>query len=75
VLSVIKYRVVDTLVGAGLSYIAMLWLWPTWEYVDIKESVAKSVKANKDFLCQISLIYQEKGVIPTSYILARKEVF
>ncbi len=75
VISVIKFRILDTLVGAGLSYTAMLWLWPTWESVEMKESIEKSVKANKEFLQEITEYYQQKGNIPTSYNIARKEAF
>ncbi|GJM29617.1 MAG: membrane protein [Cyclobacteriaceae bacterium] len=75
VLTVIKFRILDTIVGAGLSYAAMLWLWPTWEFIEIKESVEKSVEANKNFLHEITRHYLQKGKIPTSYNLARKEAF
>lgn len=75
VLTVIKFRILDTLVGAGLSYAAMLWLWPTWEFVEINESIEKSVKANKDFLSKIAEYYERKGNIPTAYKIARKEAF
>jgi len=75
VLNLIKFRILDTIVGAGLSYAAMLWLWPTWEFVEIKESIEKSVKANKDFLHKITEYYQRKGNIPTSYNIARKQAF
>ncbi|MBZ0242683.1 MAG: FUSC family protein, partial [Bacteroidales bacterium] len=75
ILTVIKFRILDTLVGAGLSYMAMLWLWPTWEFVGIKESIEKSVEANKAFLHKIIEYYQRKGNIPTSYNIARKEAF
>lgn len=75
VLTVIKFRILDTLVGAGLSIVAILWLWPTWESVEIKESIKKSVKTNKEFLREISEFYQKKGKIPVSYGLARKEAF
>jgi uncharacterized membrane protein YccC len=53
----------------------MRWLWPAWEYVEINESIEKSVKANKNFLYKISEYYQQKGNIPTSYKIARKEAF
>ena len=75
ILTIIQFRILDTLVGAGLSYAAMLWLLPTWEFVEIRESIEKSVKANKDFLHNIAEYYQRKGNIPTSYNLARKEAF
>lgn len=75
ILSLIKFRILDTIVGAGLSYVAMRWFWPTWEYVEMKDSIEKSVKANKDFLHKITEYYQQKGNIPTSYSIARKEAF
>lgn len=75
VLDLIKFRILDTLVGAGLSYAAMLWLWPAWEFVEMKESIQKSVSANKDFLNKITEYYQLKGNIPTSYNIARKQAF
>lgn len=75
VLDVIKFRILDTVVGSGLSYLAMLWLWPTWEFAEIKDNIEKSVQANKNFLQQISGYYLQKGKIPTSYNLARKEAF
>lgn len=75
ILSLIKFRILDTFVGAGLSYAAMLWFWPTWEFVEIKENIEKSVNANKDFLHKITEYYQRKGNVPTSYNIARKQAF
>lgn len=75
ILTVIEFRVLDTVVGAALSFVAMLIFWPTWEFVDIKDSIEKSVQSNKDFLHKISEYYKLKGSIPTSYKIARKEAF
>ena len=75
VLSLIKFRILDTFVGAGLSYVAMLWLWPSWEYVEIKENLEHSVKANTNFLHKIADYYQLKGNIPTSFKIARNQAF
>ncbi|SHF44371.1 Uncharacterized membrane protein YccC [Salegentibacter echinorum] len=75
VLDLISFRLLDTFVGAILSYAAMRWLWPTWEYEEINESIEKSVKANKDFLHKIADYYRQKGKIPTSYSIARKQAF
>ena len=75
ILTVIEFRVLDTVVGALLSLIAMLIFWPTWEFVDIKESIEKSVKSNQEFLQKISDYYKLKGSISTSYKVARKTAF
>ena len=73
--TVIQYRIIDTVLGAGLSYVAMLFLWPAWSFLDIHETIEKSVGANKGFLNQIGLYYQQKGQVPTSYKVARKTAF
>src|SRR5690606_35348172 len=39
------------------------------------ETIEKSVGANKGFLNQIGLYYQQKGQVPTSYKVARKTAF
>ncbi|MEZ4792415.1 MAG: FUSC family membrane protein [Gelidibacter sp.] len=75
VLTVIQFRILDTVVGAGLSYAAIRLLWPAWEFVDIKESILQSVSANHNFFLEITGYYQQKGSIPTSYNIARKEAF
>ena len=75
ILTVIQYRILDTLIGAALSFVALLWLWPAWGFQEIRESIAKSVKANADFLAQIANYYQKKGIVPTSLKVSRKEAF
>lgn len=75
ILEVIQFRILDTIVGAALSYAAMRWLWPTWEFVEIKENIQNSIRANRIFLRKISDFYKEKGKLPTSYNIARKHAF
>ena len=75
VLGVIKFRLIDTVVGAALSYLAMRILWPTWESVSMRKSIEKSVQANQIFLQKIIAYYLQKGKLPTSYALARKRAF
>lgn len=73
--TVIQYRIIDTVLGAALSYVAMLFLWPAWSFLDIHETIEMSVQANKDFLNEIGLYYEQKGQVPTSYKVARKTAF
>ncbi|MEK6477437.1 FUSC family membrane protein [Catalinimonas sp. 4WD22] len=74
-LNVIQYRVVDTALGAGLSFLASLFFWPSWEFMNIHTVIADSIKANRQYFQEISTFYQKKGDVPTSYKLARKEAF
>lgn len=75
VLNVIQYRVFDTVIGAVLAFLATLWLWPAWGFLEIKDSIKSGVTANKNFLAQIARYYKEKGKVPTAYKIARKEAF
>jgi len=75
ILTVIQYRIWDTLLGAGLSVMALLWLWPVWSFLEIHQNIENSVKANRHFLSEISLYYQRKGKMPTSCKIARKDAF
>tara|TARA_R110001592_G_scaffold99014_6_gene282280 strand:+ start:4012 stop:6255 length:2244 start_codon:yes stop_codon:yes gene_type:complete len=75
VMTVIQYRILDTLVGAGLSYLGFLFLWPSWSFQEIQKDVAKSVEANRVYLSKIADYYIHKGSVPTNYRLARKNAF
>lgn len=73
--SLIKFRMLGTFIGAGLSYLMMRWLWPSWEFNEMNVSIENSVEANKKFLHKITEYYLYKGEIPTSYNIARKDAF
>lgn len=75
VLDVIQYRVVDTLIGAGLAAAGNLFLWPSWESMGINVLISESIEANKNYLKEITDYYQKKGKLPTSYKLSRKTAF
>ncbi len=75
ILSVIQFRILDTVFGAVLSFLAIYYLWPSWSFLKIEDAVIKSVSANKDFLEQIILFYDRKGEVPIEYKIARKRAF
>ncbi|MDO6761405.1 FUSC family membrane protein [Tamlana sp. 2_MG-2023] len=75
ILNVIKFRVIDTLIGAVLAYVANYLLWPAWESKNIKEYYTHTIDALSLFLKEVDQLYHKKGEAPTSYSLARKEVF
>lgn len=72
---VVQYRILDTLVGALLAFAANYFLWPTWEFLSIPIHMEKAIKANRDYLKEISVLYNKKGDVPVSYRLARKAAF
>ncbi|SHG22000.1 TIGR01666 family membrane protein [Salegentibacter echinorum] len=75
VFNVIQFRVVDTLLGAGLAALGNIILWPTWEVQNIKSVITASINANIKYLKEIDSFYRDKGRLPTSYKLSRKKAF
>ena len=74
-LLVIEYRVMDTIAGAGLAFLANKILWPTWEYATIDNFIDRSLEANAAFIREIEEFYHKKEDIRTRYRLKRKEAF
>ena len=74
-LEVIEYRVLDTVIGAGLAFLGTKFLWPTWEYTTIQKFINKSLNANAEFLKEVDAFYYNKATLPVSYRLARKKAF
>ncbi len=75
IIKVIQFRVLDTFIGAVISFMAMRWLLPAWSFMDIGDNIKDSLKANTTFFKSISNYYQKKGAIPTSLKVNRKDAF
>lgn len=75
VVEVIQFRILDSLVGAILAFLANHFLWPAWEFINTPIHIENSIRANRTYLKEIADFYNKKGEIPTSYRLARKNVF
>ncbi|RTY98754.1 FUSC family protein [Flavobacterium sp. RSP49] len=71
----VQFRILDTLVGAGLAFLANHFLWPSWEFLNMPMHLEKSINANQNYLKEISIFYNKKGTVSTSYRLARKNAF
>jgi uncharacterized membrane protein YccC len=75
VVEVIQYRILDSLAGAILAFLANQFLWPAWEFFNTPSHIENSIRANRNYLREIADYYNKKGEIPTSYKLARKHAF
>lgn len=72
---VIQYRILDTLVGGLLAFASNYLLWPSWEFLNVRVFLEKSIRANRDYIREILVFYNKKGEVTTSYKLARKQAF
>lgn len=75
ILSVIQFRILDTLIGASLAFASNYVLWPTWQFQNIQEDFIKAIASNQHFLKQVAIFYREKGEVSTTYKLSRKAAF
>ena len=75
VLDVIQYRVLDTLVGGGLAMLANLFLFPSWEFMTVSESILDSIVSNSDYLKKIKERYDSRELDTQEYKLSRKTAF
>lgn len=71
---VIQFRIIDTAIGAALSSLGIIYLWPSWEQHNIHTVIAKSIQKNQTFFKEITQYYERKSPA-SSYILARKQAF
>jgi len=73
--NVIQFRILDTLVGGGLAFIANYFFWPSWEFLNMRVHLRKSIEANRNYVEQISIFYNKKGDVTAAYRGARKNAF
>lgn len=69
------YRILDTVIGALLAYLATRFVWPTWELNSMNIYLENSLKAIKLYIIEVKYYYIKKGEPTTSYKLARKNAF
>ncbi len=75
VFDVIQFRVLDTFIGAALSFAGNMWLWPTWEIKSIDNTLKTAINANSAYLQEIATYYETKGTPSFAYKLSRKKAF
>ncbi len=75
IFSVIQYRVMDTIIGAGLATLGNLLLWPAWEVQGIQKTLLETIKAHRIYLEEIIGYYNQKGQVSAEYKVSRKKSF
>ncbi|MFT7434888.1 MAG: putative membrane protein YccC [Algoriphagus sp.] len=72
---IIKYRVLDTLIGAIIAFLSVYLLWPSWEQSNLRGTLGKAYLACNNYLLQINELYANKTIPSTAFLLARKQAF
>jgi uncharacterized membrane protein (TIGR01666 family) len=74
-MNVAEERILDTIIGSTIAFLGSYLIFPTWEYEQIKDSMADVIYANVNYLVKIAESITGKNVDITAYKLARKDVF
>ena len=68
-------RVLDTLVGAGLAWLAVQFFWPDWTWLDIRRSATQAVQSLAALRRAIAGELQQARRDSPAYHLARRQAY
>jgi uncharacterized membrane protein (TIGR01666 family) len=66
-------RLVDTLLGATLSFLTIRFLWPGWQYQRISGLISAALEKNRNYFQAIAREYQQASSDDLQYRIARRE--
>ncbi|MGG5215355.1 MULTISPECIES: YccS family putative transporter [Rahnella] len=66
-------RVIDTLIGCGIAWAAVTFIWPDWKFRQIDRVVSKTFDANCRYLDAILVQYHQGKDNSLDYRLARRD--
>ena len=72
---VVEERILDTVIGSTIAFIASYLIFPSWEFEQIRDNLAAVIAANVNYLVKIAKNILGKKVGTVEYKLARKDVF
>jgi YccS/YhfK family integral membrane protein len=70
-----KERVIDTVIGSTIAFVATYIIFPTWEFEQIQETLRDVIHANVNYLVKIAETITGRQVTTTEYKLARKDIY
>jgi uncharacterized membrane protein YccC len=68
-------RVIDTLIGSGISFLASIFIIPSWEHQRIIDSMIAAVKTNIAYFRNVAGAFAGRSVTVQQYKLSRKHAF
>ena len=72
---VVKERIIDTVIGSFIAFVASYLIFPSWEFEQIQEFMRGVINANINYLIKIAESVTGNAVNLIEYKLARKDVF
>ncbi|GGF49525.1 FUSC family protein [Echinicola rosea] len=72
---IVRERIIDTVLGSGLAYLASNFFLPSWEYTGFKQMSAKVLKANLEYFAMIISRFDPTAFDEVAYRLARRKMY
>ena len=72
---VVEERIMDTIIGSVIAFIASYIIFPTWEFEIIKVTLNDMLRSNINYLMKVAESLSGVNVNTTEYKLARKDVY
>jgi uncharacterized membrane protein YccC len=73
--SVLSDRVIDTLIGSGLAFLASISVIPNWEHERAIDFMTAALQANIDYFRDVAAAFMGRPVSVQQYKLSRKHAF
>ncbi len=73
--SIISDRVIDTLIGSGISWLASIFIIPSWEHQRIIDNMVAALSTNVAYFRDVAGAFLGRGVAVQQYKLSRKHAF
>jgi len=74
-LDIVRERIIDTVIGSVIAFVASNLLFPSWESQQITKNLGEVINANTNYLIKIADGMTKGYVNTTDYKLARKQVY
>jgi uncharacterized membrane protein YccC len=74
-LNLAEERIIDTIIGSSIAFIATYIIFPTWEFEQVQENLRDVIHANVNYLVKIAETITGRSVSTTDYKLARKDIY
>lgn len=72
---IVQARILDTLIGSGIAFLAIYTIFPNWEGEQVKQNMGEVLKANGHYLFVLAELLTGKQVTGSDYRVARKDVY
>lgn len=70
--SLIRERLVDTVIGSVIAFLASRFILPTWGHEEIRSAMQKMLEANRQYFLQAWIALHSKQSQTQAYVLARQ---